>query len=112
MAEINAASDCEFVLCVYSMVIRYGLQHFVVSVLFCNWPLFHVRTPNLQKKENAIFFSFDAKMLSASGGRIPRSGALPLDPTGGTAPRPSCRLALAIRPISVPGFFLLGNEHC
>ena len=46
--------------------------------------------------EFAVFIEHsEAKSVSASGG-TPRPGALPLDPAGGSAPRPPYRLALCV----------------
>jgi len=53
--------------------------------------------------ESDKFALFGSKMPSASGGfalLTPWPGALPLDPTGGTAPRPPYRFALPCSPYS------------
>jgi len=62
IAEINAAADYDS----------------VVSVLFCTWPLFHVRTPNLQRK--CQIFLIRCKNALSFRGLCPLMGLCPLIP--------------------------------
>ena len=67
--------------------------------------------------ESDKFALFGSKMPSASGALRPLThwpGALPLDPAGGTAPRPPYigSRSRACHILSVPVLFLTGNEPC
>jgi len=71
-------------------------RRFAASSIFSIWLLFEFIF-----SVSVLFLASDLQMPPASGGfapLIPWPGALPLDPTGGSAPDPSYKLALACTP--------------